>query len=121
MNTINILFVCGRNRRRSPTAQEVYRVDPRLQVRSAGTSESSKRTIKESDLRWADLVLVMERRYEARIRSNFPYLLSKPSFQSLDIPDDYEFMSEDLIDLLDSSVEQAIHIYRTEQGAAANP
>jgi len=104
---IKVLFVCGRNRRRSPTAERIFRDDPRLSVRSAGTSDSSKRRITESDLHWADLILVMERKYAARIRALFPDA-AIPAMRSLDIPDEYEFMDGELIDLLQSAVEHEL-------------
>jgi predicted protein tyrosine phosphatase len=50
---IKVLFICGRNRRRSPTAERIVRSDPRMSVRSAGTSESSKRSVTEGNLLWA--------------------------------------------------------------------
>lgn len=103
----NVLFVCGRNRRRSPTAEQIFQDDPRLCVRSAGTSESSKRRIKEKDLAWADLVLVMEPKYAARIRSLFTPE-SLPLIRSLDIPDDYDYMEAELIDLLKAAVEHEL-------------
>jgi predicted protein tyrosine phosphatase len=121
MPRINVLFVCGRNQKRSPTAHKLFQPDQRLSVRSAGTSDSSKRKIQQSDLSWADLILVMEPKYEARIRSRFSDFDVFPTFRSLDIPDDFEFMSGDLIDLLVPAVEDAIDAYQTEQDAAANP
>jgi len=102
-----VLFVCGRNQRRSPTAERIFKDDPRLSVRSAGTSESSKRKIKENDLFWADLVLVMEPKYAARIRFQFP-AESIPAMRSLDIPDDYEYMDDELIELLKAAVEHEL-------------
>ena len=69
---LKVLFVSGRNRRRSPTAETIFRDDPRLTVRSVGPSDSSKKRITEGDLLWADLILVMERKYAARIRALFP-------------------------------------------------
>ena len=102
-----VLFVCGRNRRRSPTAEQIFKDDPRMCVRSAGTSESSKRRITEKDLSWADLVLVMEPKYAARIRSLFnPESL--PPIRSLDIPDDYDYMDAELIELLKAAVEHEL-------------
>ena len=121
MPRINVLFVCGRNQKRSPTAHRLFQSDQRLSVRSAGTSDSSKRKIQQSDLSWADLILVMESKYEARIKSKFSNFEPFPKFRSLDISDDYEFMSEDLIELLFPAIEDAIDEYQTEQGAAANP
>ena len=104
---IKILFVCGRNQRRSPTAERIFKDDPRLSVRSAGVSDSSRRRIKENDLHWADLILVMEPKYAARIRFQFP-AESIPPMHSLDIPDDYEFMDTDLVDLLKTAVEHEL-------------
>lgn len=104
---IKVLFVCGRNQRRSPTAEQIFRTDPRMSVRSAGVSDSSKRRIKENDLFWADLVLVMEPKYASRIRFQFPGE-SVPPIRSLDIPDDYEFMDAELIELLKTAVEHEL-------------
>ena len=102
---IKVLFVCGRNRRRSPTAERIFRDDPRMSVRSAGTSDSSKRKITENDLAWADLILVMEPKYAARIRSLFPTV---PPMRSLDIPDDYEYMDPELTELLETAVDHEL-------------
>ena len=104
---IKILFICGRNQRRSPTAEQIFRDDPRMSIRSAGVSDSSKRRLKENDLHWADLVLVMEPKYAARIRFQFPGD-SVPPIRSLDIPDDYEFMDAELIELLKTAVEHEL-------------
>jgi predicted protein tyrosine phosphatase len=116
----NVLFVCGRNQKRSPTAEKIFRDDQRFSVRSVGTSDSSRRKIQQADLTWSDLILVMERKYEDRIKSRFSECGAFPPFYSLDIPDDYEFMDQELIDLLIPAVEHAIHDHNTEPGAAAN-
>ena len=104
---IKVLFVCGRNQRRSPTAERIFKDDLRMSVRSAGVSESSKRRIKENDLFWAELVLVMEPKYAARIRFQFPGE-SIPPMRSLDIPDDYEFMDDELVELHKTAVEHEL-------------
>ena len=104
---LKILFVCGRNQRRSPTAERIFKDDPRMLVRSAGVSESSKRKIKQNDLDWADLILVMEPKYAARIRFQLPSE-SIPPMRSLDIPDDYEYMDDEPIELLKTAVEHEL-------------
>ena len=108
ISRINVLFVCGRNLKRSPTAAKVFQNDPRFTVRSAGTSDSSPRRIREGDLVWADLVLVMERKYAARIRAVFGGVEHMPRIESLEISDDYEFMDPELIELLRDGVEQVL-------------
>jgi protein-tyrosine phosphatase len=105
---LKLLFVCGRNLRRSPTAERLFRKDPRVSVRSAGVSDSSPRRVGESDLLWADLVLVMERKYAARIRSAFAHLEDLPEIESLEIPDEFEPMDEELVELLRAGVEERI-------------
>jgi predicted protein tyrosine phosphatase len=98
MGVPRLLFVCGKNLRRSPTAARIYRDDPRVDVRSAGVSDKSQRRIQSADLEWADLVLVMERKHKARILAVFgpPF----PPIECLDIPDDFEWMDEELVDLI---------------------
>ena len=107
----NILVVCGRNKRRSPTAEHLFKNDQRLCIRSAGTSESSRRRVTEADLGWADLVLAMEAKHAARLRRQFAHI-QLPPMRSLDIPDDFEFMSPELVGLLGPMVEQAIEEMR---------
>jgi predicted protein tyrosine phosphatase len=102
-----ILFVCGRNKWRSPTAERIYRNDPRIDVRSAGMSDKSPHAISNSDLEWADLILVMEARYKGRLFGLFRDL-DLPPIESLDIPDEYEYMDEDLVELIKSGVEHHI-------------
>ena len=105
---LKLLFVCGRNLRRSPTAERLFRKDPRVSVRSAGVSDSSPRRVREDDLVWADLVLVMERKYAARIVAAFGHVGELPAIESLEIPDEFEFMDEELIELLAAAIEERI-------------
>ncbi len=75
-----------------------------MSVRSAGISESSRHRITEKDLRWADWVLVMEKKHRSRILDRFRDLDELPRIDSLDIPDDYSFMDLELIELLTEGV-----------------
>jgi predicted protein tyrosine phosphatase len=105
---LRILFVCGQTRWRSPTAERIYRGDARVSVRSAGLGAKSRRAISDDDLDWADLVLVMERRYEGRIRAHFPDRARFPPMESLEIPDEYRFMDGELVELIRSGTEHRI-------------
>ena len=100
----HILFVCGRNQWRSPTAARVYANDQRIDVRSAGVSPKSRHPLTKQDVEWADLILVMEQEHKVRIREAFRDLVL-PEIESLDIPDDYGFMDEELIRLLQEGTE----------------
>jgi len=120
---IKILFVCGRNRWRSPTAERIYCDDPRVSVRSGGVNGNSRREVSESDLDWADLVLVMERRYTLRIKSRFHNRESFPPMESLEIQDDYAPMNQQLIGLIRVGTEHHImsfQLYPTD-GLRAGP
>jgi predicted protein tyrosine phosphatase len=103
-----VLFVCSRNQWRSPTAERIYRNDPRIEVRSAGVASSAKRRLSEKDLTWADLVLVMERKHAAFIRQQYQNHPDLPALVSLDIPDEYRFMDSELVQLLRDKIESEI-------------
>ena len=97
---INVLFVCSRNQWRSPTAERVFATDPALSVRSAGTSPRAKRTVSESDIRWADHIVVMERKHRDRLKASFPRGMQHKRVHVLEIADEYQFMDPELVELL---------------------
>lgn len=102
---IRILFVCSRNLWRSPTAEVIYQNDPRIEARSAGIAPTAKRRVTEGLLRWADLVLAMERRHKLRIQEHFPHIAPQLRIEVLDIPDDYPFMDPELVAMIRQCVE----------------
>ena len=61
-------------------------------ARSAGTSPNARRTISAADLRWADIVFVMEPKHRQRLQAKFARLLQHKPLHVLDIPDEYRFM-----------------------------
>jgi protein-tyrosine phosphatase len=70
-----ILFVCTANVDRSRTAEDLYRDDPRYEVRSAGTAPFATTPVSRELLRWADRVFVMCEREDAhatQLRMRFP-------------------------------------------------
>jgi len=96
----NILFVCSRNQWRSPTAEAIYRNDPRISVRSRGTSNAAVQKLRASDIRWADAIFVMEDKHRSRIIGDFPGEARYTPIHVLDIPDDYKPMDPELMNLL---------------------
>ena len=102
---LKILFLCSRNQWRSPTAEAVYRNDPRVDVQSAGVSKSARRRVTEKLLLWADLVLVMESAHRQRLDDEFPDSACNMWIEVLDIPDDYPFMDPELVALIRERVE----------------
>jgi predicted protein tyrosine phosphatase len=93
-----LLFVCSRNQWRSPTAEKVFR-ELGYSARSAGTSPNAKHTISAKDIQWADIILVMESKHRDRIKASFRRVLEHKKICVLDIPDEYQFMDEELVEL----------------------
>jgi predicted protein tyrosine phosphatase len=96
---LKVLFVCAMNKQRSATAEQIYRNDARLEVRSAGVRSEAKRRVSENDLRWADIVYVMEREHKLWITTRFEEV-PLPTIDVLDIPDDFEYMDPELQEML---------------------
>lgn len=73
-------------------------------TRSAGTSPNARKPIGPADIRWADVIFVMERKHEHRLRAEYARLLEHKQLHVLNIPDDYRFMDPELVDVLESEV-----------------
>ncbi len=109
---LNLLFVCSRNQRRSPTGEQVWRRHPRVNVRSAGTSAGARRVVSADDLAWADVVLVMEDKHKSRLLADYRALMLHKPLHVLDIPDDYKYMDPELVELLGDPVADLLGLVR---------
>src|SRR5476651_225213 len=87
-----ILFVCSRNKRRSLTAETIFKSEPEWEVRSAGTEESARIKVTAGHLGWADVIVAMEKRHKERLLQKYPEELAEKQCLCLFISDDYEFM-----------------------------
>lgn len=105
----NILVICGRNKRRSRTAEYIFKNDDRINIRSAGLSPSSDRKISENDVIWADIVFVMESEQRRRIKDLYPSV-ELPPIEVLNIEDEYEFMDEELVMMLQDKINDALRV-----------
>ncbi|WP_026968525.1 low molecular weight protein tyrosine phosphatase family protein [Algoriphagus terrigena] len=101
---MNILFICSRNIWRSPTAEAIYKGKHGLEVRSAGTEPSAKIKVNRKLLEWADLIFAMEKRHKQRLLEKFPEDMIGKTIVVLDIPDEYRFMDEELVESIQTSV-----------------
>ncbi len=99
-----ILFVCSRNRLRSPTAEQVFAAWPGVEVASAGTDHDAEVSLTPELLAWAELIFVMEPMHRDKLRQRFRAQLSKQRIVCLNIADDYAFMQPELIALLKRKV-----------------
>ncbi|MGF6595051.1 low molecular weight protein tyrosine phosphatase family protein [Pseudomonas sp. 2835] len=100
----NLLFVCSRNQWRSPTAEALWRRRPGFDARSAGTSPNARKPIGPADIRWADVIFVMERKHHNRLQAQYARLLEHKQLYTLDIPDDFQYMDPALVAKLEDAV-----------------
>ncbi|HQW24194.1 MAG TPA: protein-tyrosine-phosphatase [Bacteroidia bacterium] len=105
----NILVVCGRNKKRSRTAEHIFKNDSRFKIRSVGLSPSSDRKISENDLRWANIVFVMEQDQREKIWDIYKNI-TLPNIEVLNIEDDYEFMDPELIEMLTERINDTLSV-----------
>ncbi|MCD9461130.1 low molecular weight protein tyrosine phosphatase family protein [Marinibactrum halimedae] len=98
------MFICSRNQWRSPTAEAIWRNHPDFNVKSAGTSPRAKKTVRVTDIRWADLIFVMEQKHKNRLKAEFTQWLNHTPIHVLDIPDEYTYMDSELIQELETAV-----------------
>ena len=98
--TLCTLFICRKNKWRSPTAEKIFRRHEGVATRSAGTNSGARRQVSVADVQWADVIFVMEEKHLSRMRSDFRRDMKNKTVYVLDIPDDYQFMDPELIELL---------------------
>ena len=106
----NVLFICGKNRLRSPTAEHVFADWPGIETASAGLNNDADNHVGPDLLRWADLIFVMERSHRSKLSSKFKSHIGSKDVVCLDIPDNYEYMAPELVDLLNEKVSSQIPI-----------
>ena len=99
-----LLFVCSRNRWRSPTAEKIFHDVDGIQARSAGTETGARIKVTAGHIGWADIVFVMEKKHLRRLQEKFAYELADRRVICLNIPDDFQFMQPELVTLLESVV-----------------
>ena len=101
---LKLLFICSRNRWRSPTVEKIFAGVDGHKTRSAGTETGARIKVTAGHIGWADIVFVMEKKHLRRLREKFPDELTDKRVVCLSIPDDYQFMQPELITLLQSLV-----------------
>lgn len=107
---MHLLFICSRNQWRSPTAETMYKNLRHHQVKSAGTEPSARIRVTAKLIDWADIVFVMEKKHKQRLMEKFPENMSGKSIYILDIPDEYTYMDEELMESIHTSVASLIDL-----------
>ncbi len=104
MENLNLLFVCGKNLLRSPTAEAIFCEYAGLEVDSAGVDRDAETPLGIEAIQWADIIFVMEKTHLRKLRTKFQTELHNKRIICLDIPDNYEYMQPELVSLLNKKV-----------------
>jgi len=99
-----LLFVCGKNKLRSPTAESIFADEYSWNTRSFGVNNDSEIQMNAEDIEWADYIFVMEAKHRKKIQNAFPKCLKNKKLICLNIPDNYDYMDDDLVDILKTKV-----------------
>ncbi len=97
---LRVVFICAQNKLPSPTAKAIFRDMPGWEVTSAGTNRDAETPVSRDLLEWADVAVCMEKRHRDILRQSFKGVLPDEHILTLGLPDDYEFMDPELIDML---------------------
>jgi predicted protein tyrosine phosphatase len=100
----SILFLCARNRLRSPTAEQIFSDLEGFEASSAGVNRDADTPVTGEMLEAAEIIFVMEKGHRQKLQKGFKQYLGKARIICLDIPDKYAFMDPDLIAILRKKV-----------------
>jgi predicted protein tyrosine phosphatase len=100
----NLLFVCSKNQWRSPTAELLFKNHPLHAARSAGTSNKARIKVNQKMIDWADVIFLMERKHQQRLKMLFAVTLDQKPLIVLDIEDNYPYNDPELIEILKTTL-----------------
>jgi len=101
MEKLKLLFICNMNLHRSKTAEEKYKNV--FETRSKGIYD---KIVKEDDMGWADVVIVMEQEQRKELGNRFPEKYLQKRILCLDVPDIYMYNSPQLVKILEEKMSQ---------------
>ncbi len=107
---MKILFVCSNNKDRSKTAEDLYKDDPRYEVKSCGVDVGAETEVTKDLVNWADAIVVMDERHdrqEFKLHQMFPYLMPmKKEIIDFDIPNKFVRGDPELVRLIKENMEK---------------
>jgi predicted protein tyrosine phosphatase len=107
-NRKRLLFICSRNQLRSPTAEKIFAKSDRFEARSRGLSASAVRRLTAEDVSWSEVIFVMEPEHKRQLLRSFREEAENRLIYVLHIPDEYNFMDPELVELISIGVRGAL-------------
>lgn len=104
LNPMRLLFICTQNLLRSPTAERIFSGRPGLDVASAGMAQDAMKVVSAEAIEWAEMIFVMEEWHRELLRRQFRRHLERKRLICLGIPDRYQYMDPQLVELLELKV-----------------
>ena len=95
---------------RSPTAEDIFKLYPQLEVKSAGIYEEAVIPINRELIDWADIIFVMEKQQQDLIHRQFKDTAAPKIIICLYIADKYDYMDPELVHLLKQRVHPHLNI-----------
>lgn len=101
---MKLLFLCSQNKRRSLTAEKIFDGYNGHEARSAGTESNARIKVTQGHIGWADIIFCMEKKHLRRIKEKYPDTIQNKKVVCLYISDDYNYMDNELVEILESYV-----------------
>ena len=101
---MNLLFICSKNRLRSPTAEEIFSCMQGFDAVGCGISKEAPTALSGDLVEWADIIFTMEGIHRSKVTQKYSKLLKDKRLICLNIPDIYSRMQPELVDLLKEKV-----------------
>lgn len=84
---IHALFICSRNRLRSPTAEQIFSTWQGVETDSAGLAPDADTPLSSEQIDWATHIFVMEKIHQQRLNQRFAATIKNKKIICLNIPD----------------------------------
>lgn len=107
-----VLFVCTQNRLRSPTAEKIFSGIDEIEVKSAGLNTYARFHLTLEMIKWIEIIFVMEKSHQEKIRKQYQEKLNGKKLICLDIPDEYDYMQPELIEVLNEKVTKHLKVHK---------
>ncbi len=101
---MHVLFLCSQNKLRSPTAEHIFADWAGIETLSAGLNKGAITPLSPDLLAWADVIFVMEKTHRRKLSERFKSDLHNKKIICLNIPDHYDYMEGNLVNLLRQKV-----------------